>query len=402
MNTLTEWPDHAIHNTLVISNDAELLKHFNQFTEKWHFTYVKNCEHAFQQLEMNHFEIVVLDLDHNAPEKIAFLEHLPKINKNITRVLVGEKEDSPIILEAFNSQIIQHFICKPINEDQLKTILQKSSKAFSEKCERYAIVSQKLQPLRNKLIKHELYNMIDTSQKLKIFLEHHCYAVWDFMCLLKTLQTKLTCTSTPWYATENKAAARMINEIVVAEETDELPDKSGYISHFELYLQAMHELEADTDTCVRFTDLIKENMHWRLALKQGNIPAASKKFVEKTLTICECHPVYEVAAYFLFGRENLIPDMFREIVKTISENEHLSAEYLIYYLERHIDVDEHEHGPASIAMLNALCGNDDTKWRLVERAAIEALQARIDLWDGISLQIKQRNFGQKGMFYKVG
>jgi hypothetical protein len=37
------------------------------------------------------------------------------------------------------------------------------------------------------------------------------------MSLLKALQSKLTCTTTPWFATANPET---INEIVLAEESD--------------------------------------------------------------------------------------------------------------------------------------------------------------------------------------
>jgi hypothetical protein len=183
-------------------------------------------------------------------------------------------------------------------------------------------------------------------------------------------------------------AARMINEIVVAEESDHKQDHSGYISHFDMYVDAMAEVGADTDTLRQFTDLIQEGMPWRRALERSRVPAAAAAFVARTLEICDDHPAYAVASYFLFGRENLIPDMFRKIVENLAAAERIPINAFRYYLDRHIGIDEEEHGPASERMMRALCGHDDARWRLVRRAAEEALLARIDLWNGIAAAIR--------------
>jgi len=58
-------------------------------------------------------------------------------------------------------------------------------------------INENLQPLKNQLLKHSLYEKVKTIEDLHTFLECHVYAVWDFMSLLKALQQKLTCTTTP-------------------------------------------------------------------------------------------------------------------------------------------------------------------------------------------------------------
>jgi hypothetical protein len=287
-------------------------------------------------------------------------------------------------LEPGGEQSRQWYVTNPSAKERLQGGLDDAAKLYLRRPDRFEIVSQAIAPLRDKLLAHRVYDMLTSMKALRIFMEYHCYAVWDFMCLLKCLQNKLTCRQIPWESPENMDAARMINEIVVAEETDLRQDGHGYASHFRLYVEAMDEIESNTDTLCRFTDLIAEGMPWAQAAKRAEAPAAAIEFMSNTLEICQDHPVYEVAAFFLFGRENLIPDMFRKIVERLAESENISIEAFRYYLDRHIGIDEEEHGPASVRMMKSMCGDNDMRWRLVKRAAEESLIARIKLWDGIA------------------
>src|SRR6056297_486004 len=99
-------------------------------------------------------------------------------------------------------------------------------------------LKQNLEPYRRQLIDHPLYDAIGDLASLRIFMQHHVFAVWDFMSLLKTLQRRFTGSGVPWLPANNRLAARLINEIVLGEESDD-DGRGGYASHFELYLQAM-------------------------------------------------------------------------------------------------------------------------------------------------------------------
>ena len=118
-------------------------------------------------------------------------------------------------------------------------------------------VIDEIQPLREKLKNHELYKSLKSIEDIKVFMESHVYAVWDFMSLLKALQNLLTCTKIPWTPNLDSKSARLINQIIVDEESD-LNYNGEPKSHFEMYLEAMEEIQASTLPINDFINRIKE------------------------------------------------------------------------------------------------------------------------------------------------
>ncbi len=89
--------------------------------------------------------------------------------------------------------------------------------------------NNRLGSLRAALLDHPLYADVASIADLRRFMEDHVFAVWDFMSLLKRLQQDVTCTRVPWFPADNARAARLINDIVIGEETDVDPDGT-YVS----------------------------------------------------------------------------------------------------------------------------------------------------------------------------
>jgi hypothetical protein len=106
-------------------------------------------------------------------------------------------------------------------------------------------IEKSLQPQKEVLRNHRLYTSITDIDSIRIFMENHVYAVWDFMSLLKSLQNNLTTISVPWTPAKNGSLAWLINEIVLAEESD-INENGERKSHFEMYLDSMTELGAET------------------------------------------------------------------------------------------------------------------------------------------------------------
>jgi hypothetical protein len=247
-------------------------------------------------------------------------------------------------------------------------------------------LQQCLEKVRGQLITHPLYASINDLDALKRFTEQHVFAVWDFMSLLKALQQRLTCVGVPWVPVGNPATRYLINEIVTGEESD--VDEAGRrTSHFELYLRAMEQAGSNTDAILSMLNRIHPGASPEQALDDAAVPGSAKAFVRHTFQVIADGRPHILAAVFTFGREDLIPAIFIEMVKSISASFPGKADILLYYLERHIEVDGEHHAQLAHQMTAELCGDDDAKWQEATDAAESALKARLVLWDGILDQL---------------
>ena len=160
----------------------------------------------------------------------------------------------------------------------------------------------RLNTLRAQLLEHPVYAEVASVQDLRRFMEDHVFAVWDFMSLLKRLQQDLTCTRVPWFPADNARAARLINDIVIGEETDVDPDGS-YVSHLELYLRAMADVGASTRQFDTFRSLARAGTSVEGGLVRTGVPAHVRAFVAHTMTLAQSGSTEEVlAAFFTVAR----------------------------------------------------------------------------------------------------
>lgn len=240
-------------------------------------------------------------------------------------------------------------------------------------------INNNISKYRNNIVEHPLYKSLNSLKHIGIMMEYHVYAVWDFMSLLKAMQYQLTCTKAPWKPIGDNKIRRLINSIVLEEESD-LDEQGNPSSHFEMYLGAMKECGASTKKIKDFVNSIDNNL-----ISSGDKDIDS--FLQTTFSIIDTNEIHKIAAAFTFGREDLIPDMFTAIVEDLNSENTLSK--FVYYLERHIELDGGEHGPLAFQLISDLCGEDDQKWREVEETAIVCLIAREKLWDAIFNEISK-------------
>jgi hypothetical protein len=248
-----------------------------------------------------------------------------------------------------------------------------------------------ISPFRDLLLTHPVYQQLRHLNDLKVMMEQHVFAVWDFMALLKALQFGLTSTNAPWMPIGSPKTRRLINEIVLEEESD-INNKGEYASHYEMYLDAMEQCGADTTQVKRLVArLLSGYSHKELiSFNVEQLEEPTLEFVRSTFKIIHRGKLHEIAAAFTFGREDLIPDMFRAIINDLDKNFPGKLDALRYYLDRHVHLDEETHSPMAMRMIEELCGDDEKKWNDVKRISIQSIKARIALWDGIEQGIKNR------------
>jgi hypothetical protein len=242
-------------------------------------------------------------------------------------------------------------------------------------------LEKKLSPWREKLISHPLYDFINDENSLIIFMENHVFSVWDFQSLLKSLQVKLTCVETPWVPTNDTIARRLINEIVLDEESGIHP-QGGYCSHFELYREAMIEAGANIAIIDKLIHEIEKGTDIHSLLKKI-LPKNVFNFVTHTFKNIDDNNLINLLSMFTYGREDIIPSMFNKLIKRFAEDKPIRWSKLNFYFNEHIQCDVERHGPMAKKILENFCGDDELKWSSAESSAINALKQRKLMWDNI-------------------
>ncbi len=230
---------------------------------------------------------------------------------------------------------------------------------------------------------HDLYGRLTDEAALRRFLAAHVFCVWDFQCLLKALQREVTCVEPLWMPTPDPEARRLVNEIVLEEESDRMTDGS-HLSHYEMYRVAMRAAGADEGPIDGFHRALERGATIDEALARADLPPGVGAFVRATLDVALSGDAARIAGAFTYGREEAIPRMFGELVARLAQHDPARWEPFRDYLERHIECDAEKHGPQARALVARLCGDDEALWSRAETAARAALAARIALWDALA------------------
>lgn len=268
------------------------------------------------------------------------------------------------------------------------------SPAAVRKPEKVHFIHERIAPLRQALLEHEVYGEMNRLEHLQVFMQYHVFAVWDFMSLLKALQLELTCVRVPWIPNRDSFATRLVNDIVLAEESDE-DGQGGFASHYDLYHHAMKECGAATESIDKFLTVLQREVQsshanaLQVAFEEAEVAAPIREFVQQSFDVINGKSLPALASAFTFGREDLLPDVFERIVEQLNKGSENSLDSFQYYLQRHIELDGDEHGPMATRLIESLCGERDADWEAAANAAEGSLQARLRLWDGLLDAMRQ-------------
>ena len=241
-----------------------------------------------------------------------------------------------------------------------------------------------LNPLKHKLENHPIFSRINSIDELIVFMEHHVFAVWDFMSLLKKLQKDLVPSGSPWVPNPNGNLVRFINEIVMEEESDQAFGKGNeitYTSHYQIYLDAMTEVGASTNVVTEFVEEVScKGIH--AAFNSSKIPEPSLKFMKHTFDLIEKGKSHEIASSFAIGRESIVPLMFQRILDQ-SKLGAYEVPVFRYYLQRHAELDGDHHGPMALKLLENMSAGDPEIENEIVQQAEKSIEQRIIFWDGV-------------------
>ncbi|MFT4648783.1 MAG: hypothetical protein ACI87O_001033 [Planctomycetota bacterium] len=239
-------------------------------------------------------------------------------------------------------------------------------------------LSQSVAEAEERLAKHPLYTSVLNLEGLQIFFQRHVICVLDFMSLLKSIEHEVIPRSMPWTPIANPRAGRLLHEIVLDEETEQLED-GRTMSHFEWYLEAMVEMGADPEPILGLVRDLQSGKDALQALRDSALPPESKAFGATTFSFLS-EPLHIRAAVFFHGRENVIPRMFLPLAKNLRDAG-LPCSILVAYLEHHVIIDSGDHGPRASQLLTEFYAGDEQRRQKAEEAALIALAARSKLWD---------------------
>ncbi len=96
---------------------------------------------------------------------------------------------------------------------------------------------------------------------------------------------------------------------------------------------------------------------------------------------------HALAAAFAYGRELLVPDLFRALLKRLQALA-LPCPTLCWYLERNITLDGDSHGPLAEAMVLALVGDDAVAMQRVEQVKRQVIAGRKRFWEALHAELR--------------
>lgn len=224
---------------------------------------------------------------------------------------------------------------------------------------------------------HRLYALLSNTEAMRFFLERHVICAWSYSVLLQNLQREMLSHPLRPRAEFDKEALRLVSELVLQQEVQELPD-GRLVSHTELYLEAMQEAKCDLTGVINFLDMLENGVPVLVALEEAGLSPEAVKYGRKTASLLNA-PLHVKAAALFYEGEPFLPDRFLYQLERMGN--HGAAGKLLEYFEGHIEgLAAPEFSPTG-RIVELCCHEDELLLREAEGAAEGVLAARIELWN---------------------
>lgn len=254
--------------------------------------------------------------------------------------------------------------------------------------ERVAYILNEIEDLKSELAAHCLYTKLQHMEDIHIFMEHHVFAVWDFMSLAKALQLHLDATQVIEKQTDNSKILGFVNGILTGGETD--PNKKEIVlSHLEMYLELMDEIGANTTNIKKLIASSAAGLDIHEAMQIAQLTDEQQRILNFTQTIIATNEIHKIAVAATLVPEGMISNRFLKILKETEERDNLLVPKFKNYLNRYKAIDGNDYGLLSLEMVTHFCDSDGKKWVDILDIAMKTLSHRIYLWDAIVDEIDQ-------------
>lgn len=253
-------------------------------------------------------------------------------------------------------------------------------KLLQSKSDHEFLPDQEVITLMNRVRFHPIFSALTSREALTIFMRNHVYAVWDFMSLVKSVQSHVAPCSIPWIPHADSSVVQAINEIVLSEESDRDMHGKGSSSHFNLYLDSMRELNISVYDILIFIENVRNLGLYKTI--QATCPSPALDFVSQTFKIIDSNDPLTISCWFAYGREKIIPGMFTTVLSELGVP-CTQAPTFYYYLERHTELDGGAHSHFAQKLVDHFCDGDPIKISLAQQACKSAIKTRIHFWDQV-------------------
>lgn len=258
-------------------------------------------------------------------------------------------------------------------------------------------ITDQVAALTHALNNHQVYDLMNTLNDVREFMEQEALIAWGYMSLLKALQLQLTGTAVPWMPSANATVCRFINETVLNEESDFNLEHRPQ-SSFEMFLESMLELEADVFAITGFMHEAHNLESLFLTLKHEKLSQPVRDFLEHTFNLIEENKPHAIASALAYGRAGFAPDRLKAVVEQADEQSRKNFPRLLHFLQRRLEKDTAMHQHQAREMVDTLCGGNELKWQEAERAAVQSLERRKTQLDGLATQLQKQSAGQLSGF----
>jgi len=255
-------------------------------------------------------------------------------------------------------------------------------------------IQNRVAGLREQLERHQLHRTLEDIGDVRHFMEVHVFGIWNFQCLMNSLLSGES-------GKHQSRVDALVNEMKRQFDKD-TNEVGATMSRFDMYVQAMQQLGADTKHIFSFATMLQacEDVKsfskspsdgWygsrtqcvQASLLSCGAPRGALEHCVQTSRLIDTGEKHKVAASLAFGRQVNILWRLLSILEE-AERGGQKVEKFKYMLTKFEENYKCSYTPLVFQILVELCGDDDRLWREAEEAAVFGVKARVKLWDNIN------------------